>query len=322
MQNLLPEKGRFETRLNGGRSSVSSLLFDNVDHNGCNILYCDNSNPSTSKSGLPQGIPEKTDSLTYNKMAPTNNPVPERISPKQLPGVYMILCVENNKRYYGESTNVSSRLSQHKSRLRRNIHEISELQRDWNLYGEDFFEFSVLFISRDCDKAQREALELEYITRHSDLCYNKFFKHSRKKENNPFWGRKHNEETRKQIGKSQAENRKNSIPEGLAIILKGEIYPSIAEASRQTNHSRDTIRRWLNDPNNMTCLPFGIQLDTSKPSESDVLQKEQLNTGFPKRVSLDGTIYSSIAEAARRLNCSRANIQRRLRTDKENCFFV
>lgn len=280
-QNLLAEKGRFETRLNGGSSkeSVSSLFFYNVNRNDCHKLYCDNSNSENSK------VPE-----TLLSKASTNNPVPNRIAPRQLPGVYMILCLANNKRYYGESTNISSRLSQHKSKLRRNIHEVPELQRDWNLYGESFFEFSTLFLSRDCDKAQRESLELEYITRHYDFCYNKFFKDSRKKENNPFWARKHSEETRKQISKSRAEN---SMPEGLAIMLKGEKYPSISEASRQTNHSRDTIRRWLNDPDNMTCE----LIDISQPQSGveNKTQTEQLNAGLPKPISLDGTIYTSIS---------------------------
>nr|ALO21551.1 putative GIY YIG homing endonuclease [Haematococcus lacustris] len=103
------------------------------------------------------------------------------MAPRQLPGIYMILCLKNNKRYYGETTNVSARLSKHKSKLRRNIHEVSELQRDWNIYGESFFEFITLYISSVCNKIQRVALEVEYIARHYDICYNKILNSSRKK---------------------------------------------------------------------------------------------------------------------------------------------
>lgn len=98
------------------------------------------------------------------------------MSPRQLPGVYMILCLANNKRYYGESNNVSSIISQHKSRLRINIHEIPELQHDFNLYGEENFEFSAIYLSKDCTKNQRVALETEFIGRFYGLCYNKFDK--------------------------------------------------------------------------------------------------------------------------------------------------
>lgn len=252
------------------------------------------------------------------------------MAPRQLPGIYMILCLKNNKRYYGETTNISARISQHKSRLRRNIHEIPELQRDWNLYGESFFEFITLYISSVCNKTQRVALEVEYIARHYDLCYNKILNSSRKKENNPFWGsgapnpnlglgapeHQQSEETKQQISRSRIIHSQNE-PVGLAIMLKGEKYPSISEAARITKHSRDTIRRWLNDPNNTSCE----LVDTSKPHQSEVSQQEQLNTGLPKPISVDGTIYPSLGEAARQLKCSRANIQRRLRTDNENCFF-
>jgi group I intron endonuclease len=253
-----------------------------------------------------------------------NNPVPNRMAPRQLPGVYMILCLKNNKRYYGQSQNISSRLSNHKSRLRRNFHEVPELQRDFNLYGENFFEFSAIYLSRDCTKQKLEALELEYIARHYDLCYNKLDTSSRKKENNPYWGKQHSEATRTQISRSLIENQKlqNRPPEGLAIRLKGELYPSISEASRQTNHSRDTIRRWLNDRNNLDC----VQIDTSQSyiSQNSLYKEDCLykNTGKKKPMSLYGVKYASFAEAAKQLKCSHLNIQRLLKTDSENCFFL
>lgn len=266
--------------------------------------------------------------LSKNTKAMVDNPVPNRMAPRQLPGVYIIICLANNKSYYGESSNISARLSQHKSRLRRNIHEIRELQRDWNCYGEDFFEFSALFMSRDCDKAQRQNLEFEYMAYFFDHCYNKFNKTSRKKQNNPFLGQKHSELSKTQISKSLIEHYKKRLPEGLPIMLKGKVYPSISEASRETKHSRDTIRRWLNDPSNNHCQLIDMcsqpqYLLKQTPKVKFAIKKtQQLNTGLAKPVSLDGVIYPSIAEAARNLKCSRANIQRRLKTQKESCFFI
>ena len=246
------------------------------------------------------------------------NLVPKRMAPRQRPGVYIILCITNNKRYYGESKNVSARISQHRSRLRRNIHEILELQSDWNQYGENSFEFSALFMSINCNKAQRQALELNFIAQHFDLCYNKFAQNSRKKQNNPFWGRKHTEATKKQIKRSLVENYQNRMPEGISIVLKGKVYPSIAEASRQTNHSRDTIRRWLDDPKNSYCK----RINENQFNIETLKEQEQQNRGVSKPVCLYGTEYPSIAEASRQLDCSRANIQRLLKTDKKNCFFL
>eukprot|EP00879_Flechtneria_rotunda_P000016 GHRR01000025.1.p1 GENE.GHRR01000025.1~~GHRR01000025.1.p1 ORF type:complete len:326 (+),score=-70.82 GHRR01000025.1:38-1015(+) len=257
-RNLVVDESRFETRLNGGGSSVFSVFSPNTfNRNLCAPVHVLRTRTCTQKLCCMGS------SLGDSNNSTENNPVPIRMAPRQLPGVYMILCLANNKRYYGESKNVSVGLSQHKSRLRRNLHEVPELQRDFNLYGEEHFEFSAVWLDKNCTPEQRLVLEIEFIARFHDLCYNKFAKISRKKENNPFWGRTHNAETCKQISRSIAENRKNSVQEGFAINLKGVVYPSITEASRQTKHSRDTIRRWLNDPRNLDC----VAVDVSQPRD-------------------------------------------------------
>lgn len=244
----------------------------------------------------------------------SDNPVPNRIAARQLPGVYMILCFANNKRYYGQSKNVSARLSQHKSRLRRNIHEILELQHDFNLYGEEVFDFVCIFADKNATKDQRIALEMEQIGRFLSLklCYNKSASLNNQKENNPFFGQSHTVDSKNQISKSLKKRAESSIVQGRPISLKGAIFPSISKASRETNHSRDTIRRWLNDPTNSDCK----YIDATEPRTNIIP-----NDGVAKRVQIHGVIYPSLAEAARKLNCSRANIQRLLRTDSD-CSFL
>jgi hypothetical protein len=134
----------------------------------------------------------------------------------------------------------------------------------------------------------------------------------------------HSYETRKQIGKSIAENHKTNGLEGFPILLKAKTYPSISEASRQTTHSRDTIRRWLNDPNNTNCVAMDTCKSHNIQSSEGLLSQDPLlaNTGLAKRVSIYGVTYTSIADAARQRNCSRANIQRLLRNEPNNCFIV
>ena len=294
LENDKNDNKSFETRLYGGSSLVFSSNSLNIEFS--RIFYCVCKNESTQ-----------------------NHPVPNSITPRQLPGVYMILCLSNNKRYYGESKNVSTRLSQHKSKLRRNIHEIPELQTDYNLYGNENFQFLIVSMSKNFSLEKRVALETELINRFDDLCYNKFSKTSRKRENNPFWAHKHSKETIQQICRSQAENRQNSILQGFPILLRGIIYPSISEASRQTNHSRDTIRRWLNDPKNTNC----VAVDPSKVlNQSEVVDILVANTGRSKPVNIYGEVYTSIAEAARQRDCSRANIQRLLRNYPKDCFII
>jgi len=59
-------------------------------------------------------------------------------------GIYMITNVVNNKRYIGQSKNISNRKIHHFSRLRGNAHYNKYLQKAFNKYGENNFIFSVL----------------------------------------------------------------------------------------------------------------------------------------------------------------------------------
>jgi hypothetical protein len=290
------------TRLNGGSPTV---------------LVLNASDTSEENDDLSQG-----------------NPVPNRLSPRELPGVYIILCIRNNKRYYGQSINVSQRISQHKSRLRRNLHECRELQFDFNLYGEEKFEFSCLYIDRNITKEQRIALEIELIGRNFTLCYNKDIEVNHKEENNPFFGKTHSPETRKQIGRSQAENEGRAIEQGFAIQLDGVTYPSLSQAARETKHSRDSIRKWLRDSNQERCKAVDPNQTSWQPKtnpstplggveglgdESAFIIK---NTGLKKKVSIYGTIYESMNDAARQRDCSRVYIQQLIKRHPVECFVI
>lgn len=59
-------------------------------------------------------------------------------------GVYCILNNVNKKIYIGSSIHIKRRISEHKRALLNNRHENSHLQRAWNKYGENNFEFEVL----------------------------------------------------------------------------------------------------------------------------------------------------------------------------------
>lgn len=61
-----------------------------------------------------------------------------------LGGVYEILNTTNGKRYVGSAVNLKRRERDHRSRLRGGYHSNQHLQRAWNKYGDECFEFSVL----------------------------------------------------------------------------------------------------------------------------------------------------------------------------------
>ena len=176
-----------------------------------------------------------------------DNSVPNRIQPRQQSGLYMIHCLKNDWRYFGESNNVSGRLASHKSLLNRQIHPNKLLQADWDLVGSDHFQFIVLFIGQEwSDPVFRRAKELELIILNRNISYNILEGIQRPGDKNPFWGRIHTEETKKRIGDAMRGVPNNLL--GKTISINNISYPSLAEASRQTSHSRKLIRKRLNDP--------------------------------------------------------------------------
>lgn len=63
------------------------------------------------------------------------------------PGIYLIIHKESGRAYVGQSVNIYSRWSVHKAQLRTNTHHCEYLQRAWNKYGEESFEFRVVQLS-------------------------------------------------------------------------------------------------------------------------------------------------------------------------------
>lgn len=77
-------------------------------------------------------------------------------------GIYQILNTNNNKRYIGLSVDIYTRWQQHKQSLKNQTHRNIHLQRAWNIYGEESFDFSILEL---CDKeelAKREIFWIQY----------------------------------------------------------------------------------------------------------------------------------------------------------------
>lgn len=65
-------------------------------------------------------------------------------------GVYCIKNIYNNKLYIGSTTRAFKyRLDQHLLLLRLNSHHSCHLQRSWNKYGENSFEYSILEFIED-----------------------------------------------------------------------------------------------------------------------------------------------------------------------------
>lgn len=58
--------------------------------------------------------------------------------------IYKIECIKNNKKYIGQTCNIKNRFNNHKYHLRKGDSTNPNLQKDFNLYGESCFVFSIL----------------------------------------------------------------------------------------------------------------------------------------------------------------------------------
>ena len=75
-------------------------------------------------------------------------------------GVYQIKNIVTGDYYIGSSCNLRQRICDHRRRFANNQHENSHLQRAWNKYGEQAFEFKVLLL---CDVERKLSIEQGFI---------------------------------------------------------------------------------------------------------------------------------------------------------------
>lgn len=78
----------------------------------------------------------------------------------KISGIYAIVNLYNGKRYVGSSLSIAKRKHLHIWYLNKRNHQNKHLQRAWNKYGIDGFEFIVL---EECDKDDLIGREQYYI---------------------------------------------------------------------------------------------------------------------------------------------------------------
>lgn len=105
-------------------------------------------------------------------------------------GIYAIINKINGKRYIGQSVDVNSRFVRHRYQLNKGIHANAYLQRAWDKYGVDNFEFKIIV---ECNEENLDLMEETYCHQtSSDMLYNiadDFT--SRVGSKNPFYGKNH-----------------------------------------------------------------------------------------------------------------------------------
>lgn len=90
------------------------------------------------------------------------------------PGIYEIRDIENNKSYYGESSNLADRIAMHYRFLSSGKHDNKKLQQAYNnLADKKSFQFIVLHAGSEwLDSQKRKKTEQDYISANKDRTYN------------------------------------------------------------------------------------------------------------------------------------------------------
>lgn len=168
-------------------------------------------------------------------------------------GIYCIRNTDNGKVYIGSSNNLQRRLKDHKSELNKGIHVNDHLQKSWNLYGEDCFEFSVLEYCQETELLQREDFYIQkYSSLNPDKGYNllsanrAIFSDSTKQKLSEAGKRPCSEETKRKISESNKgrkfteEHRKklSEAKKGTHLSQKAKEKVSAYQKSRPMTEER------------------------------------------------------------------------------------
>lgn len=190
-------------------------------------------------------------------------------------GVYQIVNNVNGKCYVGSSINLHTRRLRHFNDLLKNKHENEHLQRAYNKYGKEAFEFKVIELLEIDDNIKEKLLSREQFWidnlkpeynilpvagssigyRHTDEAKKKISKAtkgvSKSEEHSKHIreaqkGRTFSEEHKSKLSES-AKHRK-SMSHHTIISINGIIYNSIKEASELTGIKYNTIQKRLKNP--------------------------------------------------------------------------
>lgn len=189
----------------------------------------------------------------------------------KLIGIYKIVNLTTGQVYVGQSVDLNSRISHHKTALKYNKHCNQLLQNSWNKYGSVNFNFSIY---QTCLKDELDELEIKYINE-EPLSFNltsggnlyKSIADSTKlllRDIN--LGKKTSEETKKRISES-SKGRIKSISEcnNISKALTGVLFTD----QRRENISKATKGRISHNRKKVIDTDTGVVFSSLKEASDN-----------------------------------------------------
>ena len=84
-------------------------------------------------------------------------------------GIYLISCLFNQKKYVGQSIDVSGRIQAHKTQLERGTHHNKAMQADYDMYGAVAFHYQVQEMVNRADLNVREIYWFEWYAQKFEM---------------------------------------------------------------------------------------------------------------------------------------------------------
>lgn len=133
-------------------------------------------------------------------------------------GIYGIHNTASDRWYVGQSRHIELRWQEHKNELRNNRHINTHLQRAYNKYGDEVFEWVIL---EECLPEELDELEIAWIAEKDGF-------------NNGY---------NQTIGGGGCSGYSNPNKHPVVILNTGEQFESVLKASKEMGISKQKIRR-------------------------------------------------------------------------------
>jgi group I intron endonuclease len=252
---------------------------------------------------------------------------------KSAPGIYCIRCKENNACYFGETaqrTGLNGRLSKWKHNLQKGQALNQKLQADWNLYGENAFEFLVIESGTNwVSQEKRQERESQLINQHHDaggIVYN-FFE-------NRYAPRCHLAAKEQIIYNQSPEFRAyiSSLNTGrvnanrIAVFAEGNVYLSYQEAAKCLSTTPRSIKTRVAKGKYLVATEQQVineQERRTRESSGPVVLTESVSkrtSGKGSPVIVNGITYPSISAAAKAANISASAMKKRIKNQTPGHF--
>lgn len=194
-------------------------------------------------------------------------------------GIYKIENIFNGECYIGQSIDLYKRKRDHFLKLRNNKHCNIHLQYAFNKYGEENFVFKIILYCEPEELTHYEQKLVDLWKPEYNICREcvksglgtKKSEEEKKRmsdmymgENNPFYGKKHSEETKRKYSESRRGVKKSE-----------EQKKKISESHIGMKQSPETIRKVVANRKS----PSGVNHVNFKTKDEVIMVKNLLNSG-------------------------------------------